>query len=53
MTKEEPTVLNPPIHDLLTTITPMLADTSDIKLETLSGTHLFDTKGHFLPGKAT
>jgi bifunctional non-homologous end joining protein LigD len=38
------TPVNPPIHDLLTTITPMLADTSDIKLETLSGTHLFDTK---------
>ena len=37
-------VSNPPIHDLLTTITPMLADTSDIKLETLSGTHLFDSK---------
>jgi bifunctional non-homologous end joining protein LigD len=39
-----PVVTNPPIHDLLTTITPMLADTSDIKLETLAGTHLFDTK---------
>lgn len=38
------TTLNPPIHDLLTTINPMLADTSDIKLETLSGTHLFDSK---------
>jgi len=37
-------VLNPPIHDLLVTLNPMLADTSDIKLETLSGTHLFDTK---------
>jgi bifunctional non-homologous end joining protein LigD len=37
-------VSNPPIHDLLTTINPMLADTSDIKLETLSGTHLFDSK---------
>jgi len=34
----------PPIHDLLTTLNPMLADTSDIKLETLAGTHLFDTK---------
>lgn len=33
-----------PIHDLLTTLNPMLADTSDIKLETLAGTHLFDTK---------
>jgi len=37
-------VSNPPIHDLLTTLNPMLADTSDIKLETLAGTHLFDTK---------
>lgn len=35
---------NPPIHDLVRSITPQLADTDSISIEALVGTHLFDTK---------
>jgi len=34
----------PPIHDHLINIVPMLADTDNIPIESLAGTHLFDTK---------
>lgn len=37
-------VSEPPIHDVLNGIVPMLADTRDVAIESLQGTHLFDTK---------